>query len=159
MSFKKNNLNPKGGDFHYNFDMIASVVDGFWEIHLIDGKVVPKELVKSSPQTNTQFELPPNLTTEEWRKYIHPEDISKVLNKLAIYLADTLDLNFYTLEYRVRRVNGSYRWVQSRGKAFRDEEGIPLKLVGTLRDITAEKEVFLLKNHLEEEVQKKILVL
>ena len=39
-------------------------------------------------------------------------------------------------EHRIKHGDGSYRWVRSRGLAVRDEGGTPLRMAGSLADIT-----------------------
>ena len=47
----------------------------------------------------------------------------------------------YSLEFRLRHKNGSYRWVFSRGGAQRDPAGRPVRMVGAITDITERKHV------------------
>ena len=45
----------------------------------------------------------------------------------------------YDLEYRLRRKSGEYRWFSSRGQARWDAAGKPLRMAGSIRDITDRK--------------------
>jgi PAS domain S-box-containing protein len=43
------------------------------------------------------------------------------------------------VEFRVRRGDGQIRWIEARGTAIRDSTGALLRIVGTSRDVTAQK--------------------
>ena len=51
----------------------------------------------------------------------------------------------YVVEVRFRRADGELRWVRLRGVIARNADGLPLRLVGALRDITAEHEAAALR--------------
>jgi diguanylate cyclase (GGDEF)-like protein/PAS domain S-box-containing protein len=69
---------------------------------------------------------------------VHPEDRAMVKQSLDRYL-NGKDPAFEA-EYRQRHANGSWIWIQSRGKLVeRDIEGRPLRMVGTRQDISARK--------------------
>ena len=44
-------------------------------------------------------------------------------------------------EYRLRRADGSYAHVNARGFILRDEAGRPLRMIGSLMDVTDKKRV------------------
>ncbi len=75
---------------------------------------------------------------EEWRKKIHPEDLNRVMTDMT----STLQANTnYVSEYRIRCNEGNYKWILSRGMIVaRDTMGKPLRMVGTISDITPWKE-------------------
>lgn len=154
-TIKKGNLDFDNGD--YDFDMVASVVDGFWEMSLTDGKTKPEDLIRTSELTNINFDLPQNLSIKTWRSLLHPDDRERFLNQIWTYLANRSNTDFYTIEYRLKKADGTYRWVQNKGRSFRNSEGIAYKLTGVLSDITDQKELLVLKNNLEQEVEKKTI--
>jgi PAS domain S-box-containing protein len=67
----------------------------------------------------------------------HPDDLETV--KAAITAGISGGAPF-ELRYRVRHPDGTIRHVTSRAVAIIDEEGCPVRLVGTVRDVTAEWE-------------------
>jgi PAS domain S-box-containing protein len=73
----------------------------------------------------------------EWDSRIHPEDRERVLQSLQ----DHLDRKtpYYAAEYRLQAKDGSYKWVLARGKALWDEDGKPIRMVGSHTDITERK--------------------
>jgi PAS domain S-box-containing protein len=76
---------------------------------------------------------------DEWSIRIHPDDYEQVIKAQTAYLRR--EAPYYYAEYRLRRKDGNYRWFRSRAKAVWDEQGNPIRLVGSLADITERKEV------------------
>jgi diguanylate cyclase (GGDEF)-like protein/PAS domain S-box-containing protein len=75
---------------------------------------------------------------EEWLSRIHPEDIEAFRTDLAAHLAG-LTARFEH-ECRVRQRDGDYRWMLSRGLTVWGESDEATRLVGTLTDVTPQKE-------------------
>ncbi|MBP2111282.1 methyl-accepting chemotaxis protein [Paenibacillus silagei] len=79
----------------------------------------------------------PNLLSS-WSNQLHPEDLQPTLDAFANHLNDYTGQTDYTVNYRLRSKNGEYRWYHAGGETIRDEQGIPLRVAGTIRDITQE---------------------
>jgi len=77
-------------------------------------------------------------TTEAWLTRIHPDD--KAGTVAAIEAALHSRRQMWAGEYRFRRQDGSYAFVQDRGYIIRDVDGKPVRVVGGMTDITARKE-------------------
>jgi PAS domain S-box-containing protein len=75
---------------------------------------------------------------EEWRSRIHPDDIERIEMKLNEFLADPS--SGYANEFRLRHRDGTYRWILSHGIFIRDEQGNPIRMVGSHVDITERRE-------------------
>jgi PAS domain S-box-containing protein len=67
---------------------------------------------------------------------VYPEDRTRVQDAIdrAIHHGEEYDVDF-----RMRRVDGSYIWVHDKAKVFRDLEGKPLYITGAVIDITDRK--------------------
>jgi len=77
---------------------------------------------------------------EEWEKRVHPEDIRKTKAVIERYLSG--DLEKFDVEFRFLRKDGSYMWIQGRGKIVaRNEQGDPVRFTGTHADITQRKQI------------------
>jgi PAS domain S-box-containing protein len=75
-------------------------------------------------------------TFDAYEKDIHPDDRQAV--RLAI--AGTLQTGSdHHVEYRIVRPDGEVRWVEGRGRVYRDESGAPLRVVGVCTDVTERK--------------------
>ncbi len=82
---------------------------------------------------------------------IHPDDKAQASAKFQRHLENK---DRYASEIRLRHKDGSYRWVLDRGEAIRDADGRPVRMVGSITDIserkTAEAELNKYREHLEE---------
>jgi diguanylate cyclase (GGDEF)-like protein/PAS domain S-box-containing protein len=85
-------------------------------------------------------------TMGKWQSYVHPDDISEGKYRLEEYISK--GKNIYENIFRIRTASGDYRWILSRGKIIRDENGEPLRLAGSHTDLT---EQLLLKENLHQE--------
>ncbi|HNW82208.1 MAG TPA: PAS domain-containing protein [bacterium] len=81
-------------------------------------------------------EFPQN--RKEWEKRIHPEDRKSAVAKINGYIKNS---ESFMIEYRMEKKDGSFIWIRSFGKtAQKDIEGNPLRVVGTIVDISMIKE-------------------
>ncbi|MEG1497455.1 MAG: PAS domain-containing protein [Clostridiales bacterium] len=67
---------------------------------------------------------------------IHPDDIEFIINSMNKQLADAKK---YTIEYRIRKKDGSYIWVQDRGKQVAIPDGKDF-ILSTYYDLSKQKE-------------------
>jgi two-component system, NarL family, sensor histidine kinase UhpB len=86
-----------------------------------------------------------------WRiNNIHPEDKDRVIAKLNDLLGNSHEI--WNEQYRFRCADGSYKFIHDRGYVLRDKQNRPLRMIGTMQDIT---EQILLRQKLEEEKEEK----
>lgn len=83
------------------------------------------------------------LTSEEnpdaWLKLIHPDDREKAKKNFLDYVASGSG-ELYQQTFRLRRKNGQWAWIMSRGRTIMDSRGKPTHLtVGVHIDITERK--------------------
>ncbi|MGI4758306.1 MAG: putative bifunctional diguanylate cyclase/phosphodiesterase [Janthinobacterium lividum] len=71
---------------------------------------------------------------EDWFKRVHPLDVASV-RSTANALKNGAAAG-YRLQYRVRHEDSNWRWVQSQAVAVRSPDGVLLRVVGSLSDIT-----------------------
>ena len=73
-----------------------------------------------------------------YNKIVHPEDFQRTIKIVEEHLQGLSP--YYEFEVRLRRKTGEYIWVLSRGQVMeRDKEGVPLRVSGTLHNITERK--------------------
>jgi PAS domain S-box-containing protein len=120
------------------FDLaLRGTSDAIWDWHLATGRLwyAPRftEMMGYDPSQSPQ-------TIEEFEQLVHPDDRPKRAAALAEYLADGFSERGYTLEYRLRRADGTYHWVRTRARAVVDRAGRPFRIAGALSDIQEEKQ-------------------
>ncbi len=77
-------------------------------------------------------------TFDEWAQRVHPDDFAQADAAIRAFLAE--DIPTYDTEFRFRCKNGDWMWIRARGIVVgHDENGAPLRLVGTHSDITVRK--------------------
>ncbi|KAF0179679.1 MAG: PAS/PAC sensor hybrid histidine kinase [Nitrospirae bacterium] len=77
-------------------------------------------------------------TLAEWDSRVHPEDRDTAYAEIGKHFSGQTPM--YISEHRLRCKDGSYKWILDRGKIVsRDEDGTPLRVIGTHADITERK--------------------
>lgn len=110
--------------------------DGLWDWNVRTGKVYYSPRWKDLLGYR-EDELTPKLS--EWTERIHPDDRAKVEREIQQHLAGGTP--YLNSEHRIKRRDGSFIWVQSRGIAVRDRAGRVLRMAGSLTDIMERKHV------------------
>jgi PAS domain S-box-containing protein len=103
---------------------------GSWEAELQTLNVIWSEQTHRIFETNSSRFHP---TRPKFREFIHPEDRAKVD---AAFVASLDKRSPSTVAYRIVMPDGRVKILEERWQAFRDEEGKPIRVAGTCRDIT-----------------------
>jgi diguanylate cyclase (GGDEF)-like protein/PAS domain S-box-containing protein len=115
--------------------------DGLWDWDITTGSMYFsdrwQEIIGYEPGV-----LPP--LRRSWQERVHPEDLEWVLEFIRYHL-ECVTPNYYA-EYRLRDQTGQYRWVLDRGQAQWDDRGHPIRMSGSLTDVT-------LRHQSEEQLQ------
>lgn len=79
-------------------------------------------------------------TIETWKESVHPFDMPFVEKILHEHWSG--ETPFYEAEYRAKCKSGNYIWILARGQLVaRDQNGEPMRMMGTNQDITRIKEL------------------
>lgn len=78
------------------------------------------------------------LVGDDWRKFIHPDDLQLFDEKQAKHFATGEPIDFTA---RVRSADGAWRWMRSRNRARRDTKGEITGWYGLLEDIDDRKQI------------------
>lgn len=78
----------------------------------------------------------PNILSS-WSSRLHPDDKDRTLAAFGKHLADRSGRTPYDVKYRLAMRDRSYRWFRARGETIRAADGSPLRVAGSLTDITA----------------------
>jgi PAS domain S-box-containing protein len=113
---------------------IDSVNDGIFDLDNINNELY------FSPRYYTMlgydpYEMPPG--RETWENLLHPDDRAKSI----AWLEEMIQKNkSWAMEFRLRTKAGKYKWILGRGRVTEvGEDGQPLRLTGTHKDITERK--------------------
>jgi len=71
-----------------------------------------------------------------WRNRVHPDDVDHI----NAWVDRMFDDGRGSIEYRVRRPDGTYMWLHDRQHVVRDDEGKPVEIVGSWTDVTERRE-------------------
>lgn len=75
-----------------------------------------------------------NTTSEWWRDQVHPDDYQRVSQALAALIQGKDER--YSGEHRFRRGDGTYAEIYTRCQVMRDDAGRPIRLLGSLMDLS-----------------------
>ncbi|EAR62716.1 putative bifunctional diguanylate cyclase/phosphodiesterase [Neptuniibacter caesariensis] len=77
-------------------------------------------------------------TSNEWLSWVHEEDREHYQQVLCHHLKG--ETEYFRCEYRVQNSSGGYVWVLAHGMALRNDQNIAYRMVGSIGDITEQKE-------------------
>lgn len=77
-------------------------------------------------------------TAGEWLSRVHPDDLEALQHILQAEQQGGAGKAF-ECEHRLRHRDGSYRWMRCRGATVQDASGRPVRMAGSMSDITAGK--------------------
>ena len=107
---------------------------GSWERDLA------QDTLSWSEQTYRITEQDPQrfvLTRASWLELVHPDDRPRLLALSEDAIAGRRP---YAMDHRIQLPDGSIRYVHQRAEVVRDTDGTPVRLVGTMQDITERKQ-------------------
>lgn len=125
---------------------------GYWDRDLLAGRV------NLSEETRRVFGLTPEHQVSDlaywhelWRQRIHSSDRERVARAAAEALEEDIP---YDVEYRVVQPGGGVCEVKSKGEVTRDDSGRPVRMFGTMQDITEQKQVERTLRRLNQDLQQ-----
>lgn len=131
---------------------------GLWEINIVDGDAMNEnntvkwtEEFRNLLGFSSEAEFPN--VQKSWSDRIHPDAVELVAELYTKHVNDSTGSTPYSIPYKIRLKNGEYRWFHSEAHTIRDEWGKPVKVVGSIRDISGERA----KEELEKELTDKIM--
>lgn len=109
--------------------------DGIWDWDLKNDKM------HFSYRCKTMLgykECEPWNNLEPFKKLLHPEDKDEALEGIFDYL--NKKTGSYSNTFRLKTKDEKYKWIQTKGQAIWNAEGEPIRMAGSLTDITEQKE-------------------
>lgn len=107
---------------------------GSWDWDITNGSLRwSDEIYRIFGQTPRSF----GATYEAFLGYVHPEDRKTVIDAVNAAVADPKQT--YSVQHRLLRPGGEIRLVHERGTVYRDLVGKPLRMIGTVHDVTEQQ--------------------
>ncbi|NIK80332.1 diguanylate cyclase (GGDEF)-like protein/PAS domain S-box-containing protein [Paenibacillus castaneae] len=102
--------------------------DGIWELDLVTGEVIWNQRFYDLLCTTEANRFEMLIHTDDWIAYQHA--FNAHMETQAAFMVDA----------RLLKHSGEYVWVVISGEVLRDSEGKPIRMVGSVRDITERKQ-------------------
>ena len=132
---KKQQLQVKISEERFKFALEASTA-GVWDWDVVNNTVFYSS---QSMKILEQASLDVFDTPERWDQIVHEDDLKKYYSDIEEHFANKTP--YYENQHRVLTSSGNYKWILDRGKVIeRDDNGKPLRVIGTHTDISAQKE-------------------
>ncbi|MBI3343389.1 MAG: EAL domain-containing protein [Gammaproteobacteria bacterium] len=110
--------------------------DAIWDLDLITEDLIWNEHF-ATMFGYRQEDIEPGMAS--WNNRVHPEDRERVLKSIH----DLLNSggSYWSEEYRFRRSDGSYAYLLDRGYVVHDDTGKPVRMIGSMVDLTERKQI------------------
>jgi len=103
-----------------------------------DLNIQTREIIYSSRLAEIfGFDSSVKLSHQDLRDHIHPEDIHRIVEPA---FASALETGMYYYEARIVHPDNSIHWIRTQGKVLFDASHLPLRMLGTMMDITEKKQ-------------------
>lgn len=89
-------------------------------------------------------------TVDSWSNKLHPDDAGKIFAAFAKHLEDKSGMSRYSVAYRMKTSDGSYKWFRATGGCSHQPDGKTIRACGTLTNVDEE---MLLKEQMEREAE------
>lgn len=126
--------------------IVEATNDAIWDWNLVDNEIYFSEKFQELTGYDGSFF---SSKDTPFKSLIHPDEVESIMKQLQLYLAGKI--NKFECEYRLKLKDNSYKWFYSRAKAIFDEDGKPIRVVGSNADISYikahEKELMHLAYH------------
>ncbi|MGR5118853.1 EAL domain-containing protein [Vibrio astriarenae] len=109
--------------------------DGIWDWDLQTNRLTwNSRLVDMLGVSNSERYF---IDCSELFQFIHHDDISDIEDKIHEHLINNVP---FKTEFRMRTTHGDFLWVQANGAAVHNSSGRPIRFIGSLTDITQQRE-------------------
>lgn len=119
--------------FQYTFKATSDII---WDRDLINNEFSESRYLDNSLIENKEFS---NRTNSNWMENIHPDDLEYVKKSLKETLKGK-ESN-WSSEYRYKGLSGEYHIMLDNGYILRDTEGIAIRMVGAMKNVTTERKL------------------
>ncbi|WP_223739741.1 PAS domain-containing protein [Corallococcus sp. AS-1-12] len=107
--------------------------DIIWDWDLVTDEIHWSESAPRVLRLDTS-QGPPVMDTAWWTASLHPDEREQVMRELQRAI-DSHE-GHWEAEYRIRRGDGTWAFVEDRGRVVKDLQGRPVRMVGAMQDVT-----------------------
>ena len=123
-----------GERFHYALEAVG---DGLWEWDLrVDEVVLDNICWRMLGYVRGQKDTDARAALARWKSHMVREDYPMVRQAMDDHVREELPLE---VEFRLKHRDGRIIWARCRGNLQRNSAGQPVRVVGTLQDVTARR--------------------
>ena len=123
------------------FNLFLRTNDGMWDRDILTNEVF------LSPRYKQQLGYEDHELENKFENFasrLHPDDHDQVLQAVKAHLEHRIP---FLEEFRLRTKNGEYRWFETHGQGLWNQDKQPIRMAGSLRNITDRK-------HIEEQLRE-----
>jgi PAS domain S-box-containing protein len=117
-----------------------------WDMDIVNGdpvnpdnKIIWSQEFRQMLGFSNKNDFPDKL--HSWSDRLHPEDKERTLKAFEMHMKDHTGKITYDVKYRLVMKNGQYRDFHALGATLRNDAGVPIRVAGTLQDITEKKQM------------------
>lgn len=113
------------------FNIVSKATsDAIWDWNILTG-----EMIWNRGITGIFGHRKAAYDTKWWKQHVHPDDRKRVIKKVIFLIKSGKER--LKVEYRFKTADGSYRFVQDRAFLIFNAEGMPVRMIGSMQDITS----------------------
>lgn len=114
--------------------VLKATYDAVWDWDLLKNEVFWGDGIKTTFGHKKIGNKP-----EDWTTKIHPDDLERVMSSIYTTLNDKR-LKNWSEDYRLLKADKSYAYVKDKGIVIRNIDRNPVRMIGSMRDISLQKE-------------------
>jgi len=132
---------------------------GLWDMEIIrDDPMNIKNIINYSNEFReilgyTDENDFPNVLSS-FHNCLHPNDFQMVTDTLNNHIADLTGRTPFNPEYQAKKKNGEYVYIRAAGESVRDENGNAIRTVGTIMDVSEEKNTLINTERLRQQAEE-----
>ena len=127
----------RASEERYQLALEAASGVGTWDWDIVADKVYADARYATFHNVDPQYAAA-GAPLADFRKALHPDDSSRLVAEGRSHLKTTQD---FLEEYRLIQADGSFKWVQARGRVERDTKGWAVRHRGVMVDVTERKRI------------------
>ena len=134
-----------------------TLTEGCWDLSVVNGDADhPNSLIRWSEQFRHLIGYSQAEFADGWDSFfavVNPADLKTVMQVFGDYIADAKGEPAYVVEYRMRHKSRGETWYRERGRCLRDANGVLVRVIGAVRDISDEKAADALREREQHSIQ------